>query len=138
MNTTSMSGIVKAPGNDSMGGGCLKHNALPGFDKVFDKDRNVFIANTDSNGTYNATAWARCCEHHTVTLVDSCYPSCGIPQDVLGKDHDSSRIMQDMYSCIGLYDSLATVQLSGAYAAPAPRALPALLTAGMIFVYMLL
>ncbi|KAJ3496849.1 hypothetical protein NLG97_g2357 [Lecanicillium saksenae] len=128
----STNGIVKIPGNDGMGGGCEVNSGAPGVDVA--KNRNIFVAGTNSDLTYNATAWAHCCKDHSFTFQNSCYLYCDVPEDIVGKDKDRSRILSAMADCIGENNVTHGLQPSGGHA-PAP-ALPALLAAGLVFVYM--
>ncbi|OAA37704.1 hypothetical protein ISF_09911 [Cordyceps fumosorosea ARSEF 2679] len=132
--TANMTGIVKAPGNDSQGGGCLTGNRIPGLDDTLPKHGAFFASGLSDNGTYNATAWALCCARHQVSLALSCYPYCEIPPEMLGKDKDTSRIGRDMAACIG--DTTLTAVLINQ--APTTAGLPKLLTVGMMLVYILM
>ncbi|TQV91548.1 hypothetical protein IF1G_09614 [Cordyceps javanica] len=161
MNSTStntnMTGMVKAPGNDSLGGGCLVDARLPRVEDLVPDGRDVFLAGLDADGAYNKTAWARCCARGEVFLAGSCYPYCDIPADTLrgggggtDKDKDRSkddkdRVARDMKSCIGnirvstVFLANHTSAAAAAAAAQLPTAgLPKLLTIGMVLAYMMM
>ncbi|XWX00472.1 hypothetical protein V2A60_008492 [Cordyceps javanica] len=166
MNSTStntnMTGMVKAPGNDSLGGGCLVDARLPRVEDLVPDGRDVFLAGLDADGAYNETAWARCCARGEVFLAGSCYPYCDIPADTLrgggggsggggtDKDKDRSkddkdRVARDMKSCIGnirvstVFLANHTSTAAATAAAQLPTAgLPKLLTIGMVLAYMMM
>lgn len=140
MNSTNstFNGLVRGPGNDGRGGGCEPSNSLPRFAHVFDPSRNVFVSSLDADGTYNVTAWARCCADNRVSLADGCYPYCDIPAVVL-KGRNKAEITDDMNGCVNKTGIFATFLASGAGApAPAPAGMSVMLMAGMVVMSKLL